>query len=316
MTKFFTSLVAVAAMVFASTANAAIEPAVQAQSYLQISNFKVTKVGGADLVVGADVTDPAADIVVSSVAENSTARANVNGVIDVNPAGVIDVNSAYVQGATITSGTGNNTGSTLAGFNAFLGGLSAPVSFSDVISGGSSILTSPGASVTSMSATAVSNVPSVVDTGSASTSTTSSSVFFTATKDLLVEFNFNALLDILLDNLPAPPGALAASASFRVTVAGTGSNNGTTESLTFVFNPTELNTGSVTNFLTGNVTRTFSGSFGSGPIQLYKDGTYSLTLTQGTTASVSPVVPEPATMVVWGVLFAGAALGYARARRA
>lgn len=291
-------LAALAVALSASIANAAVEPAVQASSFLEISKFLITKSGGGAVAVPGD-------LIVASVSNSSVASADMNGVVDLNvDVASVDVISAYSNGVATASGTAEG------GLLGALPGLAAPFALADVEASGGNVLTAPGATVSSLSAAAAPNVPFVVDNGVSSTSSTLQTLVIRVGTALDLKFSFDALLDITLDNLPAPPGSLSASASFGVTLLGTGITVGGSATNVFSFAPAVLNTGLISSNAVGTFDNDFIGSFVS-PVISLAPGTYSFQITQGTTASVGPIVPEPMSVAVWGVLAVVAGLGYA-----
>jgi hypothetical protein len=134
----------------------------------------------------------------------------------------------------------------------------------------------------------------------------------TGNSPITVRIDFDALSQIFLDYLNAPPPdglLLKGSTSFSISITGSGTNAaGTSISLSESYVPFQINTGDIVNSLAGTQqSYTFSGPLSSQSVTLERNGNYTFTISQGSSAAVD-VVPEPASMIAWSVLGACVAL--------
>jgi len=294
----------------------AAEAAIEASSYLNINSYVVTNVATGLPVTAAAAPGPGVDVVVTGTSQSSVTTAQLNlGPTDINFSATVDALVASSDGTAVPPlGPAFENmfgpGPALALGTRPLTGPALPYARADTNGFGTIATLLPGPVTTGATAQTISDVlipGPLVDTGLSSATITSSTVFLRVISPLTVTLDFLGYLDLTLDYTSPPPTglALSASASFETLIVGTGITVGGSTSGSFSFAPAALNTGLVTNSTPGSIVGGHPGGPNtaySSPLITLAPGTYSVTLTQGTTASISQVIPEPGAMFTWALL--------------
>jgi hypothetical protein len=296
-----------------ATTSIAAHAAIEAGSYLAISDFVITNVATGDpatVGLGGDITS----LIIAS--ETASARAEMNGLVEFNPTvGSLDAPVAFSDGTSTVDPGIENT------FSPRPLGITLPYARGDTAGSGSAVSpvggpVTTGASLDSIADVVIPNTAVISNLGTAAATALQTIVTIIVPSTVTLSLDFDYLLDQTLDYSLPPSGLLLRSeASFAAQVIGAGITVGGAPVAVFTYSPSELNT-SIARSAPG-VTNPGDGTAGSlsSPDITLAPGVYTLSITQSNFAEIT-IVPEMTSMLTWTVIvLCGGSLAGIRRRR-
>lgn len=301
---------------------------VMGSALLSLSDIKVRIVTGPGTSRDAtgSFTGTPADFSISTSTTTATNESNLTGFTDGDESG-----STFVAGfaGIITDGNGPAPGDALAAYSGTpgytpttvfeTGAIGPNYSRSDSVYGGSFVTltdtTAPFDSIPSPAAAATFadfNVDTPNLNGDALGNVTNTSQFsFTSTGTLTAFLEFDALVELFLDNTGSPPNYYSeATSSFSITLSGTSPNPG------FGLGDAEEDLNQTITLGGGPASDSYTNglqSYESSEFTLVENGFYTLSINQ-TSSILLRQVPEPGSAAIFGCILG--CVGFVRRRQA